>query len=88
MSYNVLPCLFELLDHGDEDIRKDVCRVIANITSAGNQIQAMIDAGIFPKLIERMKVLEGDIDKEEAVYAMYNTLLYCVSLTLHFLSLW
>ncbi len=75
LSCNVLPCLLELLDHGDEDIRKDVCRVIANITSVGEQIEAVIDAGIFPKLIERMQVLEDNIDKEEAVYPMYNTIL-------------
>lgn len=75
MSYNVLEsCLLELFDHGDEDIRKDVCRVIANITSAGDQIQTMIDAGIFPKLIELI-TSEGNIDKEEAVCAVYNTIL-------------
>ncbi len=76
MSYDVLTCLLELLDHGDGDIRKNVCHVISNIASAGDQIQAVIDAKIFPKLIELIAVSEGDIGKEEALCAVYNTIVY------------
>ncbi len=75
MRYDILPCLLELLDHGDEDIRRDVCSVISNLTRAGDHIQAVIDAGIFPKLIELIKSTEADIQRE-AVGAVYNTILY------------
>ena len=46
MRYDILPCLLELLDHGDEDIRKDVCSVMSNLTRVGDHIQAVIDAGV------------------------------------------
>lgn len=74
LSYNVLPCLLTLLNHQDKNIRMDLCQVISNII-ANDQIQAVIDAGIFPKLFELLKAPNVDI-QEEAAYTICDTILH------------
>ena len=55
LNCSVLPCLLSLLSGTSmkESVRKEACWTISNIT-AGNrqQIQAVIDANVFPVLID------------------------------------
>ena len=54
LNCSVMPCLLSLLSGNSikESVRKEACWTISNIT-AGNrqQIQAVIDANVFPVLI-------------------------------------
>ncbi len=55
-----LPSLLWLLDHPDYEIRREVCSTLYFITTGTKeQIQAVIDAAVFPKLIEILK--SGDV---------------------------
>ena len=55
LNCSVMPCLLQLLSGMTikESVRKEACWTISNIT-AGNrqQIQAVIDANVFPVLIK------------------------------------
>jgi len=67
-----LPALVNLLSSSKEGIRKEACWTISNIT-AGNteQIQAVIDAGIFSPLINLLA--SSDLKtKKEACWAVSN----------------
>jgi len=67
-----LPCLNALLNSAKKGIKKEACWTISNIT-AGNrvQIQAVIDAGVIPRLIALLKNSDFDIRKE-AAWALSN----------------
>ncbi len=70
-----LPSLLWLLDYPDKGIRKDVCRALFNIAvGTKKQIQAMIDAAIFPKLIELMKSSDLDDVQREAAETVHNAI--------------
>ncbi len=69
-----LPSLLWLLDYPDKGIRKDVCRALFNIAAGTRkQIQAMIDAAIFPKLLELMKASDLEVQRE-AAESVYNAI--------------
>ncbi len=72
---DALPSFVWLLDHPDKEIRKEVYWTLSNIT-AGTiaQIQAVIDAAIFPKLFKVLKESELKIRKEVG-WIILNTLL-------------
>ncbi len=55
----------KVLDHPDKDI----------MIIAGDQIQAMIDGGIFPKLFEVLKE-EQDTTNKDGACIVYNSILY------------
>ncbi|KAG7265353.1 hypothetical protein CRUP_027078, partial [Coryphaenoides rupestris] len=59
LNCSALPCLLHLLSSAKESIRKEACWTISNIT-AGNraQIQTVIDANIFPVLIDILQKAE------------------------------
>ncbi|KAK4492615.1 hypothetical protein RD792_003433 [Penstemon davidsonii] len=68
-----LPCLLNLLTQNyKKSIKKEACWTISNIT-AGNkdQIQAVIEAGIFSPLIALLQNAEFEI-KKEAAWAISN----------------
>ena len=70
---NALQCLLGLLTANlKKSIKKEACWTISNIT-AGNkdQIQAIIEAGIIPPLINLLGTAEFDI-KKEAAWAISN----------------
>ncbi len=61
----VLPALLWLLDHPELLVRRESCSILSNITAGtAEQIQAMIDAAIFPKLIDKLKIEDIHIQKE------------------------
>lgn len=67
-----LPLLLWFLDYPDKDIRWKVCWILSNITAGTEeQIQAVIDAAIFPKLFEILKSSPVDLQKQ-ATYAVCN----------------
>ena len=70
ISYGVLTQFATLLHHPKNTIRKEVVWSISNIT-AGNkeQIQAVIDANLFPKLMEIISSQNGEESKKEAFWA-------------------
>lgn len=72
MNCGALPCIYTLLTSEKESIRKEASWTVSNIT-AGNrqQIQAVIDADIFPVLINILKVSEFKTRKE-AAWAITN----------------
>lgn len=62
----------KLLTHSKDKIRKEAVWFLSNIT-AGNQsqVQAVIDAGLLPKVIENLK--HGDFHtQKEAAWAISN----------------
>jgi len=61
-----------LLNHNKKAIRKEACWTISNIT-AGNreQIQAVLEAGLFPPVINLLQADDFDI-KKEAAWAISN----------------
>ncbi len=62
-----LPSFVWLLDHPDLEIRKEVCWAISNITAGTTeQIQAVIDSAIFPKVLEQLRSEEFKLQKEAA----------------------
>ncbi|XP_022887893.1 importin subunit alpha-like [Olea europaea var. sylvestris] len=68
-----LPCLLNLLTQNHKkSIKKEACWTISNIT-AGNkdQIQAVIEAGIFSPLVQLLQNAEFEI-KKEAAWAISN----------------
>lgn len=61
-----------LLDNSKKNIRKEACWTVSNITAGtADQIQIVINAGVFPKLIELLQCSEFDIQKE-AAWAVSN----------------
>lgn len=61
-----------LLDHPKKNIRKEACWTISNVTAGtSEQIQAVINSGIIPKLIQLLNVAEFEIQKE-AAWALSN----------------
>lgn len=69
-----LPSLLWLLDYPDKEIRRCVCWLLSNITAGTTeQIQAMINAAVFPKLLEQLKSDNIKIQKE-ALRAVYNAI--------------
>lgn len=69
--------LFEVFDSPDKDVLKDVCWSISNLTTpiTGDQIQAVLDAGIVPKLFQLLKVEQPNLQKEAACI-VYNAIKY------------
>lgn len=67
-----LPSLLWLLDYPDKEIRRYVCWILSNIT-AGTKIQAVINAAVFPKLLEQLKSEDNKIQKE-ALRAICNAI--------------
>lgn len=68
-----LPSFLWLLDHPDKRLRREVCETLANITlGTKEQIQAVIDAAIFPKLLELLESEDGVIQNQvaKAVYCV------------------
>lgn len=73
INHQALPCLLNLLTNNHKkSIKKEACWTISNIT-AGNkdQIQSVIDAGIFAPLIQLLHLAEFEI-KKEAAWAISN----------------
>ena len=74
LNCSVLPCLSLLLtgSTSKESVRKEACWTISNIT-AGNrqQIQAVIDANVFPVLIDILGKAAFNTRKE-AAWAISN----------------
>ena len=63
-----------LLDHPKKNTRKEACWAISNITAGTpGQIQAIIDAGVVPKLVEMLHGSDFDIQKEVAWAFRYLT---------------
>ena len=68
----VLPSLLWLLEHQKKNIRKEACWTISNVTAGtSDQIERVVESGIFPKLIEMLTNAEFDIQKE-AAWAVSN----------------
>ncbi|XVF22133.1 hypothetical protein REPUB_Repub12eG0147600 [Reevesia pubescens] len=73
IGHQALPCLLNLLTNNyKKSIKKEACWTISNIT-AGNvdQIQAVIEAGIFAPLVHLLQNAEFEI-KKEAAWAISN----------------
>lgn len=72
LNCGALPCILHLLGSDKETIRKEASWTISNIT-AGNrqQIQAVIDANIFPVLTQILLMAEFKTRKE-AAWAITN----------------
>ncbi len=67
-----LPSLLWLLDYPDKGIRTDVCWALSNMTAGTkNQLQAVIDAAIFPKLFELIRSSDLEV-QVEAGHAVAN----------------
>lgn len=48
-----LPCLACFLNHRDVDVLVDTCWALAHLSNGSNaQIQALLDAGVCPRLVE------------------------------------
>ena len=63
------------VDHTKQSIRKEACWVISNIAAGSvEQIQAVIDSGVFPKLIEFLKRDDQNDVRKEAVWIVCNAL--------------
>lgn len=59
-------------DNPKKNIRKEACWTISNITAGtADQIQAVISAGVFPRLIQLLASSDFDIQKE-AAWAVSN----------------
>ncbi|XP_047330906.1 importin subunit alpha-1a-like [Impatiens glandulifera] len=73
IEHGALPCLLSLMAHNHKkSIKKEACWAISNITAGSSeQIQAVIDAGIFGPLINLLQTAEFDI-KKEAAWAITN----------------
>lgn len=69
----VIPALKALMTHFDADIRRDVLWSISNIT-AGTQlhIHAIIDAEIYPHLIDLLSLSAPVTGQQEALWAIGN----------------
>ncbi len=52
---NILPRLLWLLGHPDQKIHKVTCWVLSRFSGSSKELQALIDAAIFPKLLELIK---------------------------------
>ena len=64
---NVLHVLLKLLDNSKKRIRNEAARAVSNIAcGTRDQIQAVIDAGLVPKLIELHQTADDIIQKEAA----------------------
>ncbi len=62
-----LPSFVWLLDQPDMEIRREVCWALSNITAGtSEQIQAVIDSAIFPKLLEQLQSEDYKLQKEAA----------------------
>ncbi|XP_019163557.1 PREDICTED: importin subunit alpha-like [Ipomoea nil] len=73
IDHQALACLLNLLTQNyKKNIKKEACWTISNIT-AGNkdQIQAVIDAGLTPPIVDLLQNAEFDI-KKEAAWAISN----------------
>ena len=61
-----------MLDNSKKNIRKEACWTLSNVTAGtADQIQSVINADVFPKLIELLRSSEFDIQKE-AAWAVSN----------------
>ncbi len=70
LDSNVCPTLVSLIDNPKETISKGAVWTLSNITAGtSSQIQSVIDAGAFPKLIQLTS--EVNIQKE-AAWAVAN----------------
>ncbi len=68
-----LPSLLWLLDYPDKGVHVEVCWTLSNITAGTTeQIQAVIDAAIFPKLFELIKSPSDLEVQKEAVVVVAN----------------
>lgn len=72
LNCNALSCINILLNSQYETIKKEACWTISNV-AAGNrqQIQAVIDANVFPVLINIMQIADFKT-KKEAAWAITN----------------
>ena len=78
LNCSVMPCLLSLLSGNSikESVRKEACWTISNIT-AGNrqQIQAVIDANVFPVLIRILGIAAFRCtDREKYLYLLQDSL--------------
>lgn len=55
LESNIFQILFGLLDRTSDRIREDSCWVISNLIQSKEDIQAVINAGIIPKLFQLLK---------------------------------
>jgi len=69
-----VPCLRRLIGHPNREIQKEACWTLSNIAAGTtNQIQAVIDSGSIPPLVELVN--KGNTDKEvrsEACWVVLN----------------
>lgn len=68
-----LPSFVWLLDQPDIEIRREVCWALSNITAGtSEQIQAVIDSAIVPKVLEQLQSEDYKLQKE-AAWTIANT---------------
>ncbi len=67
-----LPLMSKLLQSNKESIKKEACWTLSNITAGTEeQVQAVIDAGLFPAVIELLEKATF-ITRKEAAWAVAN----------------
>jgi len=76
ISCGILPCFTKLFEHPKSGMRKEVMWALSNITAGRLQIQAVIDAEIFPKLFSMLSPRNGEAVnvKDEIYYVCKNAL--------------
>ena len=76
ISCGILPCFTKLFEHPKSGMRKEVMWALSNITAGRLQIQAVIDAEIFPKLFIMLSPARNEVVevKKEMYFVIANAL--------------
>ena len=88
ISCGILPCLTKLFEHPKKGIRKEAMWALSNITARhGMEIQQVIDAEIFPKLINMLSPAHNEavIVKQQIYFVITDACTGATNDQIHYL---